>query len=355
MSLDIIFTLRRQEFTLDLNLKLPDEGVTAIFGPSGSGKTTLLRAIAGLERIPGAYIRFRKDLWQNEDTFIPVHKRNVGVVFQVPSLFSHLDVRGNIEYGYKRVTKKHQRISLNEAIELLEIDHLLDRNPVELSGGEQQRVAIARTLAASPDLLLMDEPLSSLDNKLKLTILPYLEKLQRTLEIPIIYVSHSTDEVARLAEQLVILKNGEILGHGRIEDMLTRLDLPLSHRSDAEALLSATVIDTDTDFGLTRLDVDGNVVTVTGTNLTENDLVKLRIAAHDVSLTLDKQSGTSIQNILPVTVTQIEEENSAQTLVKLSLGSHFLLARITRRAVQDLDITLGKNLYAQIKSVAVLS
>jgi len=355
MSLDVIFTLRRREFNLDINLKVPDEGVTAIFGPSGSGKTTLLRAIAGLERIPGAYIRFRKDLWQNEDTFIPVHKRNVGVVFQVPSLFSHLDVRGNIEYGYKRVTKKHQRISLNEAIELLEIDHLLDRNPVELSGGEQQRVAIARTLAASPDLLLMDEPLSSLDNKLKLTILPYLEKLQRTLEIPIIYVSHSTDEVARLAEQLVILKNGEILGHGRIEDMLTRLDLPLSHRSDAEALLSATVIDTDTDFGLTRLDVDGNVVTVTGTNLTENDLVKLRIAAHDVSLTLDKQSGTSIQNILPVTVTQIEEENSAQTLVKLSLGSHFLLARITRRAVQDLDITLGKNLYAQIKSVAVLS
>jgi len=355
MSLDVIFTLRRREFNLDINLKVPDEGVTAIFGPSGSGKTTLLRAIAGLERIPGAYIRFRKDLWQNEDTFIPVHKRNVGVVFQVPSLFRHLDVRGNIEYGYKRVTKKHQRVSLNEAIELLEIDHLLDRNPVELSGGEQQRVAIARTLAASPDLLLMDEPLSSLDNKLKLTILPYLEKLQRTLEIPIIYVSHSTDEVARLAKQLVILKNGEILGHGRIEDMLTRLDLPLSHRSDAEALLSATVIDTDTDFGLTRLDVDGNVVTVTGTNLTENDLVKLRIAAHDVSLTLDKQSGTSIQNILPVTVTQIEEENSAQTLVKLSLGSHFLLARITRRAVQDLDITLGKNLYAQIKSVAVLS
>ncbi len=355
MSLDIIFKLRRQEFTLDLNLKLPDEGVTAIFGPSGSGKTTLLRAIAGLERIPDAYIRFRKNLWQNEDTFIPVHKRNVGVVFQVPSLFSHLDVRGNIEYGYKRVTKKHQRISLNEAIELLEIDHLLDRNPVELSGGEQQRVAIARTLAASPDLLLMDEPLSSLDNKLKLTILPYLEKLQRTLEIPIIYVSHSTDEVARLAEQLVILKNGEVLGHGRIEDMLTRLDLPLSHRGDAEALLSATVIDTDTDFGLTRLDVDGNVVTVTSTNLTENHLVKLRIAAHDVSLTLDKQSGTSIQNILPVTVTQIEEENSAQALVKLSLGNHPLLARITRRAVQDLDITPGKNLYAQIKSVAVLS
>ncbi len=355
MSLDIIFTLRRQEFTLDINLKLPDEGVTAIFGPSGSGKTTLLRAIAGLERIPGAHIRFRKDLWQNEDTFRPVHKRNIGVVFQEPSLFSHLDVGGNIEYGYKRVTKKHQRISLNEAIELLEIDHLLDRNPVELSGGEQQRVAIARTLAASPDLLLMDEPLSSLDNKLKLTILPYLEKLHRTLEIPIIYVSHSTDEVARLAEQLVILKNGEILGHGRIEDMLTRLDLPLSHRSDAESLVSATVIDSDTDFGLTRLDVDGNVVTVTGTNLSENDLVKLRIAAHDVSLTLDKQSGTSIQNILPVTVTQIEEENSAQALVKLSLGCHPLLARITRRAVQDLDITPGKNLYAQIKSIAVLS
>ena len=355
MSLDIIFTLRRQEFTLDVNLKLPDEGVTAIFGPSGSGKTTLLRAIAGLERIPGAYIRFRKDLWQNEDTFIPVHKRNVGVVFQVPSLFSHLDVRGNIEYGYKRVTKKHQRISLNEAIELLEIDHLLDRNPVELSGGEQQRVAIARTLAASPDLLLMDEPLSSLDNKLKLTILPYLEKLQRTLEIPIIYVSHSTDEVARLAEQLVILKNGEILGHGRIEDMLTSLDLPLSHRSDAEALLSATVINTDTDFGLTQLDVDGNVFTVTGNNLTKNDLVKLRIAAHDVSLTLDKQSGTSIQNILPVIVTQIEEENPAQVLVKLLLGNHPLLARITRKAVQDLDITPGKNLYAQIKSIAVLS
>ena len=201
----------------------------------------------------------------------------------------------------------------------------------------------------------MDEPLSSLDNKLKQEILPYLESLHRELEIPVIYVSHATDEVARLADNLVILRKGEILGSGPVQDMLTRLDLPLSHRNDAESLINASVKEIDEGFGLSRLESGGAIFSVSGTSLEPGTNVRLRIAAHDVSLTLEKQTGTSIQNIFPVTVQEIEAENASQCLIKVSLAGNPILSRITRKSIQELGIEPGKEMYAQIKTVAVLS
>jgi molybdate transport system ATP-binding protein len=355
MSLETRFTIQRGDFNLTVDQTFSESGVTAIFGPSGSGKTTFLRAIAGLDHIPGAQIRFQNQVWQDAEHFLLPHKRPIGYVFQEPSLFPHLNVRDNLEYGLKRTPNSERRISLNDAVNLLDLNALLTRMPYTLSGGEQQRVAIARTLAVSPQLLLMDEPLSSLDNKLKQEILPYLESLHRELEIPVIYVSHATDEVARLADNLVILRKGEILGSGPVQDMLTRLDLPLSHRNDAEALITATVGSSDLDFGLTSLNADGFQFSVPGSGLTPGTTVRLRIAAHDVSLTLEKQSDTSIQNIFPVTVLEMIEETESQSLIKVGLGDNSVLARVTKKSVQELDIAPGKEIFAQIKSVAVLS
>lgn len=355
MSLVCRFNLHRESFALNVDLDMPDSGVTAIFGPSGSGKTTLLRAIAGLEKIPGGQLSFRGKTWQDKDQFVPAHQRPIGYVFQDARLFPHLTVKQNLEYGLKRIPASERRISLDSAVELLNVGILLSRDPETLSGGEKQRVAIARTLAVSPRLLLMDEPLASLDNKLKLEILPYLETLHRELAIPILYVSHATDEVARLADTLVILRNGEVLGSGPIQNMLARLDLPLSHRLDAETLINATVMDIDQQFGLTRLDCNGHVFTVTGTALAIGSSIRLRIAAQDVSLTLDRQSNTSIQNIFPVTVLEVQEESTAQAMVKLGLAGNPLLARLTYKSIADLGISQGKQVFAQIKSIAVLS
>jgi molybdate transport system ATP-binding protein len=355
MSLDISFNLQREDFAMHVELTLPETGVTAIFGPSGSGKTTLLRAIAGLENIFDSKVIFKGQCWQSKSSFVPTHLRPIGYVFQEPSLFPHLSIKQNLEYGLTRVVEKDRRVSLANAVELLDIDHLLRRQPHTLSGGEQQRVAIARALAVSPLLLLMDEPLSSLDNKLKQEILPYLESLHRELTIPVIYVSHATDEVARLADTLVILKAGEILGSGPIQDMLTRLDLPLSHRHDAETLIHGTVITTDPEFGLTSMACGDLVFTVAGNTLASGTNARLRIAAQDVSLTLKKQTGTSIQNIFPATVVELQTENHAQIMVKLQLGDFPLLARLTRKSVEELAIKPGMQVYAQIKSVAVLA
>ncbi|MDG2176950.1 MAG: molybdenum ABC transporter ATP-binding protein [Gammaproteobacteria bacterium] len=355
MSLETRFTIQRGDFSLTVDQTFSESGVTAIFGPSGSGKTTFLRAIAGLDHIPGAQIRFQNQVWQDAEHFLLPHQRPIGYVFQEPSLFPHLNVRDNLEYGLNRTLASERRISLDDAVNLLDIGALLTRLPYTLSGGEQQRVAIARTLAVSPQLLLMDEPLSSLDNKLKQEILPYLESLHRELEIPVIYVSHATDEVARLADHLVILRKGEILGSGTVQDMLTRLDLPLSHRNDAESLINASVKEVDEEYGLSRLESSGTVFTVSGTSLEPGTTVRLRIAAHDVSLTLEKQTGTSIQNIFPVTVQEIEAENESQCLIKVSLAGNPILSRITKKSIQVLGIEPGKEMFAQIKTVAVLS
>ncbi len=355
MTIETRFRIDRDDFTLDVDLSIPGQGVTALLGPSGCGKTTLLRAIAGLECCRDGFLKVGNRVWQDARRFVPPHQRPLGYVFQEASLFTHLSVRGNLEYGVKRAPKTGRKVSLDKAIELLGIELLLERRTHQLSGGEKQRVAIARALAVSPEILLMDEPLAGLDPARKQEIIPYLESLHNELDIPVIYVSHSPDEVARLADHLVLLEAGRIKAAGALGDLLTRLDLPLAHGDDAEALVDAVVAGHDDDYDLTHLDFPGGRFTVTRKALPVGHSVRLRVAARDVSLTLEHQSDTSILNIFPATIDEIMPEGSAQVTVRLLAGDVPLLSRVTRKSADLLELAHGKSVYAQAKSVALLS
>jgi len=355
MTIEARFCINRDDFTLDVDLGIPGQGVTALLGASGCGKTTLLRAIAGLECCRDGFLKVGDRVWQDARQFVPPHQRPLGYVFQEASLFAHLSVRGNLEYGVKRVPKTGRKVSVDKAIELLGIELLLERRTHQLSGGERQRVAIARALAVSPEILLMDEPLAGLDPARKQEIIPYLESLQNEQDIPVIYVSHSPDEVARLADHLVLLEAGRIKAAGALGDLLTRLDLPLAHGDDAEALVDAVVAGHDDEYDLTHLDFPGGRFTVTRKALPVGHSVRLRVAARDVSLTLEHQSGTSILNIFPATIDEIMPEGSAQVTVRLLAGDVPLLSRVTRKSAALLELAHGKSVYVQAKSVALLS
>ncbi|MGA9663265.1 MAG: molybdenum ABC transporter ATP-binding protein, partial [Pseudomonas alloputida] len=243
--------LARDDFTLDVDLHLPGRGISALFGHSGSGKTSCLRCLAGLERAASAYIEVNGEVWEDSTRghFQAPHLRPVGYVFQEASLFPHLSVRGNLAFGWRRVAPAERKVSLDQACQLLGIGHLLDRRPATLSGGEAQRVGIARALLSSPRLLLMDEPLAALDGPRKREILPFLERLHDELDIPLIYVSHAQDEVARLADHLVLMEQGRAIASGPIGETLARLDLSLAQGDDAGVVLEGTVVGHDPHYG----------------------------------------------------------------------------------------------------------
>lgn len=344
-------------FTLDVDLDLPGRGVTALFGPSGSGKTTLLRALAGLEHHGSGVLQVRGTIWQDSERgfFLPTWQRPIGYVFQEASLFAHLSVRANLHYGYRRV-KGQSPVSLEPIVALLGIGPLLDRRPERLSGGERQRVAIARALATGPELLLMDEPLAALDLQRKNEILPWLERLRDELAIPMIYVSHSPDEVARLAGHLVLLAEGRVIASGGLRETLARLDLPTAFSDDAGVVIEARVAEHDPTWHLTRLDFSGGSVVVARRPETPGRRLRFRVHARDVSLTLTRAEGTSIANLLPVIVTDMASADTpAHVLIRLDAGGTPLLARITRRSQAYLNLAPGKALWAQIKAVALLA
>ena len=348
------------DFTLDVCLSLPGRGVTAIFGPSGSGKTTLLRSIAGLERAPGGYLAVNGDVWQDDTRvvkagfFKPVHKRSLGYVFQAANLFNHLSVQANLDYGLRRTALTERKVSLDQAIELLGIAKLLNRQPATLSGGERQRVAIARALATSPQLLLMDEPLAALDVQRKAEVLPYLERLHTELHIPVLYVSHAPDEVARLADHLVLLDAGRVLASGPTRELMTRLDLPLAHGDAAAAIIDAVVTQTEPDYHLSHAEFAGGQVSVLNPNLKVGQRVRLRVQARDVSLTLVRQQDTSVLNIFAAKVTAISPDSPGQVMVALNVGGSPLLARITSKSLDALQLQVSSQVFAQVKGVAVL-
>lgn len=355
MSINASLRVTRGDFHLNVDLALPGQGVTGLFGPSGCGKTTLLRAFAGLDREAQGSLRVNGEVWLGPGLFVPPHRRALGFVFQEASLFAHLDVNANLDYGLRRVPDTQRRIALSDVIDLLDISDLLRRRPHQLSGGERQRVAIARALAASPRLLLMDEPLSALDLARKHEIMPYLESLHRDLEIPVIYVSHVIGEIARLADHLVLLEKGRVLASGDAFELFARTDLPLAHDDRAAALVEATVAGHDDDFDLTLLDFPGGRFTVPRRQLPTNHQVRLRIVARDVSLTLSRQTGTSILNILAARIDEIVDEGSAQMLVRLDLAGVALLARVTRKSATQMGLHPGQQVFAQVKSVAILN
>lgn len=368
-SLRVRQRIRQDSFELAVDLALPGTGVTAIFGPSGSGKTTFLRLMAGLQASPAArqrgkptthgprgLVEINGDIWQDDEqgVFLPAHRRAVGYVFQEPSLFTHLNVAQNLRFGQARVAAAAQRVSLERAIELLGIGALLARTAHTLSGGERQRVAIARALATSPKLLLMDEPLAALDAQRKAEVLPYLQQLQVELNIPVLYVSHSLDEVARLADHLVLLETGQVLASGLTADLMTRLDLSMAHGDAAGSLIHATLTSHDSSYHLSQARFTGGEITIPQQKAAVGQPVRIRVQARDVSLTLQRQSGTSIQNIVSVTVIALSPDSPGQVMVRLDAGGTILLARITARSAELLQLEPGMALFAQVKGVAIL-
>ncbi len=342
-------------FALDVDLELPGSGVTALFGPSGSGKTTLLRCIAGLEQVPGGELSVNGAVWQDTRTFMPTHRRPLGYVFQEASLFSHLSVRRNLEYGMKRVPAALRRAGLEASIEMLGIGPLLERTTVALSGGERQRVAIARALAVSPRLLLLDEPLASLDLARKQEILPYLERLHDDLDIPVLYVGHAPDEVARLADHVVLLANGRVVAQGGLHAMLSSLDLAGAFADDVGAVIEATIGAHDDSDHLTRLDFQGGSMHVSRCAEALGTRKRFRIQARDVSLATQRPEHTSILNVLQARVLELADASvPGQVLIKLDVGGTPFIARISGRSRKELRIEPGSSVWAQVKSVAVL-
>ncbi len=349
------FKMQLDSFTLDAAFDVPAQGGTALFGPSGSGKTTLLRCIAGLERAQGS-LQVNGEMWQDDKTFVPVHQRPLGYVFQEASLFPHLSVRANLEYGYKRIVPAERKVQLEHVVGWLGLSHLIGRNdPTQLSGGERQRVAIGRALLTSPRILLMDEPLSALDSASKQDILPYLERLHRELDIPVFYVSHAMDEVARLADHLVLLEQGRVIASGELHETLARLDLPTAYYDDAGAVLDATVAQHDERYHLTRLEFSGGSLWVSKVEQPSGNRVRARVLARDVSIATQPPQGSSITNILPARIAEIRDEENDKVMVRMMVGdSQALLSRITRRSRDLLSLASGMDVFAQVKSVALM-
>ena len=325
--------LAKGNFALDVNVEVPDTGITGVFGESGSGKTTLLRCIAGLEGGDG----------------LPVHKRNVGYVFQDPGLFPHLTVRGNIEFGARRATTR--RVETTSVVEMLGLGDLLERRPDSLSGGEAQRVAIAAALLRSPDLVLMDEPLASLDRRRKDELLPYFDRLHDELSVPVIYVSHDIEEVSRLCDHLVLLEGGKVVASGNLADVLSRVDVPVLSGRNAGVVLWANPV--DREDGLTKFDVGEGDIWAPGEFETGGGPLRLRIAASDVSIARDRPTATTILNVLRATIEEVHTVDAATALVRLGVGNQSLLARVTNRSVQRLELRSGERVFAQVKSVTV--
>ena len=355
-TIEALFELSLGDFTLLVDLHLPGRGVTAVFGASGSGKTSLLRCVAGLQRAKHGRLMVNGECWQDETrgVFLPTDRRPLGYVFQDAGLFPHLSVRGNLEFGMHRIAAAERRIAWQQAVELLGIDLLLTRMPAGLSGGERQRVAIARALLTSPRLLLLDEPLAAIDLARKQEIFPYLERLHTELSIPMLYVSHAPDEVARLADHLVVLEGGRLVAAGPLGDILARLDLPIRLGEEAGVVIEGAIVERDATWALTRVDFGGSSVWVRDHGAPLGQPVRLRILARDVSIAITP-SASSISNVLPATVVeQGDDEHPALTLVRLQVGAHAVLARLTRRSAAHLGLAAGLQVWAQIKAVAVL-
>lgn len=349
------FQLQRKDFQLDVSFTLPDRGVTALFGASGSGKTTILRCMAGLEKPDQGFFQLGDTLWQDEHHFTPTHERDIGYVFQDANLFPHLSVADNLQYGIKRIPFSQRKIAFNDAVNLLGLSELLHRKPPQLSGGQRQRVGIARALLTSPKLLLMDEPLASLDLQSKMEILPYLEKLHQELEMPVVYVTHSPDEVVRISDHMILLQHGQMQAQGDVHELMTRMDLPLAKFDEACAVIEGRIKLHEPDYHLTHLEIPGGTLATSFKDLPIGHSVRVRILAKDVSLAILPSQQTSISNILPARVLEIEPASDpAQVIVQLDLGGAKLLSRVTKRSIDQLQIKTNTILYAQVKSVALM-
>lgn len=356
MSLVVEAKHRLGDFSLDAAFT-SNGGVTALFGRSGSGKTSLIRIIAGLTRPGSGRVALGDDVLVDtaRGIFVPPHRRRFGYVFQEARLFPHLTVRQNFHYGRWFSPKATRTENPDRVIDLLGIGNLLDRQPANLSGGEKQRVAIGRALLASPRLLLMDEPLAALDEERKAEILPYLERLRDEMGIPIVYVSHSIAEVARLADRVVLMADGRIEAIGPASDVLGGPKLASSlDRREAGSVLSGHVETRDAAHGLATIRLDGGAaILVPGAAVAPGETVRLRIPARDVMVATIRPEGLSALNILEGTVEAVEPDGEGMASLRIACGGDHVRARITALSVERLGLTPGLPVHAVIKTVAL--
>ncbi len=348
--LDLDVSLERGGFRLAASAALALSGITALFGPSGSGKTTLLRVVAGLERRANGTVRIGDDVWQDASRFVPAHRRRVGYVFQDARLFAHLDVSGNLEFGARHGAAPGS-IGFDDVVAALDLGPLLDRRAASLSGGEAQRVAIGRTLLANPRLLLMDEPVNALDIGRKREILAYIERIPRLFGLPIVYVTHSVDEVARLADTVALMRAGELVAQGPVADVLGDTDhWSLTGRLDAGSVLDAQVV--AHAEGMSTVTVGAQHLKLPRIDAEPGTSVRLRIKARDVAIATAEPRGLSIRNVLAMRIARIDADETVHAELSLTAGGCALRARITQDALRELELTEGRDVYALIKSVS---
>ncbi|MEO9903679.1 molybdenum ABC transporter ATP-binding protein [Nisaea sp.] len=349
-------TVRFPEFNADIDVSSPLSGIVGLFGPSGHGKTTLLRLAAGLERGTQTYVEHDGEIWQDDinGVFVPPHKRGVGFVFQDSRLFPHLSAGGNLDYAARRANPARAEPTRDQVVDMLDLAPLLHRRVEELSGGEAQRVAIGRALVSRPRLLLMDEPLSSLDIRRKMEILPYIERVREEMEIPVLYVTHSLDELSRLADHMLLIRNGGVAADGSVPAVMQRMDLgPMLGRFEAGVILEGPVLAQDPDYSMTDLAIGKQVLRMPNIDAEPGTIVRIRVRARDVSIAIEEPSGLSIRNALRVRIADIVLEDGAFAEILLDLDGMGLRARVTRESVALLKLEAGMSVHALIKSSAI--
>ena len=340
------------DFQLDAKIESKSDGILALFGRSGSGKTSIVNLIAGLARPDSGHIVIGGEtLFDGERAIdVPPNKRRLGYVFQEDRLFPHMSVSANLRYGCPRHTDQRQ---FEKIVALLDIGHLLERRPLALSGGERQRVSIGRALLAEPRLLLMDEPLASLDSARKDEILPFIEEMSVEFALPIIYVSHAMDEIVRLANTLVLVSDGVIAAVGSVEDLTSRLDLrPMTGRYEAGSVIRVDVAEHDAENRLTRLVFAGGEFRVPEIATPVGRQLRVRIRARDVSIATENPKNISINNILKGKIKEISEDNGALIDILVDTGAP-IWARVSRLSARRLELAPGKEVYAMVKAVAI--
>ncbi|MBC7907869.1 MAG: molybdenum ABC transporter ATP-binding protein [Rhodospirillaceae bacterium] len=353
--LDLSIRRQQGDFRVEVDLSA-GAGVTALFGRSGSGKSSVINMVAGLYRPDSGRIKVDGKVLFDSNLGIDLapERRRLGYVFQDARLFPHLSVNGNLTFGMNRVPVHERRIGFDDVVEVLGIGHLLDRRPTKLSGGEKQRVSIGRALLASPRILLMDEPLAALDSQRKAELLPFIGKLARQFATPILYVSHSMDEVLRLSDTLVLMDGGRAAAVGPVEELLSRTDLrPLTGRYEAGAVIRATVAGHDSTYGISRLNFTGGTLVVAKVELPVGTPVRLRIHARDVSIAIDAPPRISMRNVLPAVVKSVRAAEGWLTDVVLDCGGTDIWSQVTAHAQAHLNLVPGMRVNALIKALTI--
>ncbi len=354
-SLHIRSRIAHDDFLLEIDAEFELEGVTGLFGPSGCGKSTLLRVIAGLERNRGGAVRFAGSDWQKGTFFSPTFKRPVGYVFQDTRLFDHLSVADNLKFALDRSRIRESQYSYTDVIDTFDLPSLLSRNVIELSGGEKQRVAIARTLLCQPNLLLLDEPLAALDGDRKREIYPTIAALPDKFGVPVIFVSHALEEMAQLTEDVVVMENGRIIAQATTADVLSRGRLSGSMQPfEAMSVLDVTVIEQLDDLHLAHVDHRGQSLTIPNqTGIAAGSELRLIVRAADVVLATEEPRGLSVRNVLRGTVSTIDAiPNSAFTVVSVDVRGIRVNAQLTTQAIQALSLESGVSVYVLLKAAS---